>query len=99
MRSKQPEKVGLAESNGEDAAARGLLLAALDQLLAGKPHDASPVLSRSTIDIQNQLRSDWKHDAEQGVERAVMPRFVPVIVDSRLTIAAALGGARFSGAC
>ena len=88
--------VALHAAGGEDAAARQLLLRALDELI-----DESEHRRRGTMELQGELLERWGalSGDEDAFERVLLPAFLPIVVDSRRTVAMALGGARFSALC
>ncbi len=88
--------VALREAGGEDAAARQLLLRALDELI-----DESEHRRRGTMELQGELLERWGalSGEEDAFERVLLPAFLPIVVDSRRTVAMALGGARLDALC
>ena len=83
----------LGACGGDDARARKLLLDLLDAAAQQQP-------LTNTFKRQHTLSTSWaRGNGEEGFERLILPRFMPVVVDSTRTIAAAIGGARFSNAC
>ncbi len=82
---------------GVDEAARKLLLGMLDELAC-----APTEVRRNTRALQQEITALWADGGAGGddvFERVLVPRFVPVVVESSRTIAAALGGPHLSDAC
>jgi hypothetical protein len=110
-------RAALHTVGGDQAAARGLLVAIIDELLAEsagarglRERARSFTLQRQrqladksfTLQRQRQLADEWQSHAAGDNEksmRIVLPRFAPVIVDSRRTFAAALGGVWLNDLC
>jgi hypothetical protein len=74
--------------SGDRDATRALLVGALDE--------SARAQHRTTLVLQTELARRWEDANAGSFERMVLPRFVPVICDTRRTIASALGGPRFS---
>jgi hypothetical protein len=79
---------------GDDAAARQLLLGVLDAL------SADTLSRRNTHALQRELTTRWTSGAgDAGLSRILVPTSVPIVVDPRLTLARALGGAWLNDVC
>ncbi len=89
----------LRAAGGDDAAAARLLLAVLRDVGLPEPGRAPSALERANTDcIQQHLTTQWAQ-GEAKLERLVLPRFLPFVVDPQQTVAAALGSQRLSRAC
>jgi hypothetical protein len=87
--------VVLRDAGDDGSAAKAALVAALDDLseVYIEQH------RRATVTLRQEIAARWVHHDEGAYERVLIPRFVPLVVDSRRTIAAALAGASLSDVC
>ncbi len=76
---------------GDEAAVRKLLVDAVEQHMRGH--------RRTTLLLQAELNERWTVGTSSASERLILPRFVPIVVDTRRTVAAAIGGAHLSNMC
>jgi hypothetical protein len=87
--------LALRDAGGDAGAAKTTLVAALDELsvLHMEQH------RHNTVVLKETLVGRWADHAEDSFERVLVPRFVPTVVDSKRTIAAALAGESLSDLC
>jgi hypothetical protein len=85
----------LRDASDDGSAAKAALVAALDDLseVYMEQH------RRATVTLRQEIAARWEHHDEDAYERVLIPHFVPLVVDSRRTIAAALAGASLSDVC
>jgi hypothetical protein len=85
--------LALQQAGGDAAAARQLVLGVLDELCER--------VSRGTMALQGDALKRWSElgRGEDKLERVLLPAFLPIVVDSRRTVANALVGARFGDLC
>ncbi len=90
-------RAALGASGGDDAAARKMLLHALEELIEERKH------RKNTMLVKQELLAAWGADASDrrgagGIVHVVLPCFAPLVVDPNRSVAAALGGERLNRA-
>ena len=81
----------LRYTNGDNAAARELLLGLLKKQLS-----AAEFCKWATTERLRSITESWAADSNSGLERLILPRFVPVLVGTSRTLAAAFVGSRYN---